>query len=125
MCVVNPMDGNAMIIKSGASPGYIKNSYGVSVVRGNSLPFGTLREHDDISTDIFSVGKNALVIMVSDGISEIFAAQDSDILKGIIEVTDTTNPQIMASVIMKQALKQCDNKPKDDMTVMVVNIQQR
>ena len=124
MCVVNPMDGNAMIIKSGASPGYIKNSCGVSVVRGNSLPFGTLREHDDISTDIFNVGKNALVIMVSDGISEIFATQDSDILKGIIEVTDTTNPQIMASVIMKQALKQCDNKPKDDMTVMVVNIQQ-
>ena len=123
MCVVNTREGSLKLIKSGAAPGYIKTSRGVSVVKGSMVPYGVLENHDKITTDVIGIGDSVMVVMVSDGLSEILHSEKGDALKAIVASTDTKNPQIMASVLMKQGLKACSDAPEDDMTVVVVAIQ--
>lgn len=122
VCVVNVFMGHLCFYKSGAAPGYIKNECGVSKICSDSLPFGVLSDYGKIKTEMFSVDKSALVVMMSDGMSDLFHSDGKDTIKQIIENTNTDNPQIIASGLMNEAMKLCGKKPDDDITVQVLSV---
>jgi len=122
VCVVNTDEGVVSFYKNGAAPGYIKNASTVSKIYSDSLPFGVLSDYGKISTEIYVIEESAMVVMVSDGLCDVFSNGGEDKLKTIIEHTQTDNPRLIASHVTKEALKVCGGKPEDDMTVLVLSI---
>ena len=121
VCTVNLSDGIVNFSKSGAAPSYIKNEYGISKIESSSLPFGVLND-EEIKTEIFSLENSAVILMVSDGVSDVFGSDEEDGIIKKLESMETVNPQIIASVILNTALELSGGKADDDMTVLAISV---
>ena len=60
--------------------------------------------------------------MMSDGALDVLSDGEGDCVADIVAGLDTRNPQVIASAIIKEALERTENKAKDDMTVLVINV---
>ena len=117
--VLDLYNGLADVIKLGACSGLVKNDGKVEIVSGSSLPLGVLEEMKPSVTKKALIGGD-LVVLVSDGVADCF--KDPDALARIFADVSLNVPQSIAEVILAKALKQCGNKPADDMTVVVARI---
>lgn len=122
VCTVRLSDGQVRFSKSGAAPGYIKNEYGISRIDSDSLPFGVLEDYGDINTEIYTVENSALIVLMSDGVSDVFSMQSEDYVARKLEDIETVNPQIIASILLKHSLELSGGKADDDMTVLVLSV---
>lgn len=121
VCTVRCTDGVITFSKSGAAPSYVKNEYGISKIEASNLPFGIIEQHPQIKSEIFTVENSAVIVMVSDGVSDVYAADEDELIKKL-ESIETFNPQIIASVILNTAVELSGGKADDDMTVIVASI---
>ena len=117
--VLDLYNGLADFIKLGASVVLVKNEGKVEIVSGSSLPLGVLEEMKP------SVTKKALmsgdmVVLVSDGVADCF--KDPSALAATFAEVSLNVPQSIAEIILGKAMKLCQNKPADDMTVVVAKI---
>jgi len=122
VCTVNLSSGVVNFSKSGAAPSYIKNEYGISKVESSSLPFGILGKESEVKNELFPLENYAVILMVSDGVSDVFCADDEDEIIKKLENTETVNPQILASLILSTALELSGGKADDDMTVVAISV---
>ena len=119
IAVLDLYNGLADFIKLGASVGLVKNEGKVEIVSGSSLPLGVLEEMKP------SVTKKALmsgdvVVLVSDGVADCF--KDPTTLAATFAEVSLNVPQSIAEIILSKAMKLCQNKPADDMTVIVAKM---
>lgn len=119
MVVLDLYNGLADFIKLGASSGLVKNGGKVEIISGSSLPLGVLEEMKP------SVTKKALlsgdvVVLISDGVADCY--KDPNVLASVFAEVALNVPQSIAEVILSKALRRCNNKPADDMTVVVAKI---
>lgn len=119
ICVLDMTNGLVDFIKLGAPVGFVKCAGTVEIVNGSSLPLGVLEEMKPSITKK-ALAEGDMVVLVSDGVTDCF--NDPNALAGIFAENSCTNPQTMAEIILSRALKTCDNKPKDDMTVVVAKL---
>ena len=117
--VLDLYNGLADFIKLGASSGFVRNDGKVEIVSGSSLPLGVLEEMKPSVTKKALIGGD-VVVLVSDGVADCF--KDPDALARIFADVSLNVPQSIAEVILTKALRQCNNKPADDMTVVVAKI---
>ncbi len=122
VCCVDLDLGKITLSKSGAAPCYVKATGEIAKVESDSLPFGVLAHYGKISTKNVDAGDFATVVMMSDGVYDVFEINDIGILENLIGDIKTENPQIVASSILKSALNLTDGKAMDDMTVAVINV---
>ena len=122
VCTVRLSDGIVNFSKSGAAPSYVKNEYGISKIESDSLPFGVLEEESQVKTEIFTLENSAVILMVSDGVSDVFSNDEEDGIIRKLESMETVNPQIIASVILNTAVELSGGKPDDDMTVVAISV---
>ena len=122
VCTVRCSDGVISFSKSGAAPSYVKNEYGISKIESNALPFGVMEQQSEINTEVFTVENSAVVLMVSDGVSDDFVSEEEDGLIKKLETLETVNPQVVASVILNTAIELSGGKADDDMTVIAISI---
>ncbi|MBO5866676.1 MAG: SpoIIE family protein phosphatase, partial [Clostridia bacterium] len=119
MVIVDMYNGFADFVKLGAPVGFVKCANVVEMIRGSSLPLGVLEEMKP------SITKKALhtsdiIVLVSDGIADCY--KDVTALAEIVHNITYTTPQSIAETILAKTLKQCNNTPPDDMTVVVAKI---
>lgn len=119
IAVLDMYNGLTDFIKLGACSGLVKCQDKVEIVSGSSLPLGVLEEMTP------SVTKKALcsgdvIALMSDGVADCF--KDPNALAGIFAEVSLNVPQSIAEVILNKALKACNNKPNDDMTVLVAKV---
>ena len=91
---------------------------------GSSLPAGILREIE-AEEHFFAFDSDTVIVMVSDGIGDI-AIKNNDLdgwLEDELMSMGTSNPQIIASKLMKKAVSLQDGVVHDDMTVVALSIQ--
>lgn len=119
MVVLDLYNGLADFIKLGASSGLVKNDGKVEIVSGSSLPLGVLEEMTPSVTKKALIGGD-MVVLVSDGVADCF--KDPDALARVFAEVSLNVPQSIAEVILSKALKRCNNKPADDMTVVVAKL---
>lgn len=123
LCSLNLCSAEALFIKLGAASSYIKTEGKISSITGTSLPAGILRDIE-VEKHFLSVTDNSVILLMSDGISDIALKNPS--LEGWIEKEleniDTTNPQIIATKIMDKASRLLKNSIHDDMTVIAVSV---
>ena len=117
--VLDLYNGLADFIKLGACAGLVKNDGKVEIVSGSSLPLGVLEEMKPSITKKALIGGD-VVVLLSDGVADCF--KDPVALARVFADVSLNVPQSIADVILNKALKLCNNKPADDMTVVVARI---
>ncbi len=117
--VLDLYNGLADFIKLGAPSGLVKNDGKVEIVNGSSLPLGVLDEMTPSVTKKALIGGDA-VVLVSDGVADCF--RDPEAIARIFAEVSLNVPQSVAETILARALKKCDNKAPDDMTVLVAKM---
>lgn len=120
ICVVDLSSGLADFIKLGASVGLVRNNGEVNIIVGNSLPLGAVATPIQPSITKKALVAGDIIVIASDGLWDTVA--DKNIVGDIVNNTLATNPQIIADNIMDKALSMCNNRPIDDITVIVARV---
>ena len=123
IAMIDLSSGEVEFIKIGAAPTFIKRDSRVEVVRSASLPAGILPGVDvELSRKVLDAGD--MIIMVTDGITDVMTDDepgDKVLLKHIRQL-ESLNPQLVADSILDEAVRRCDGRPYDDMTVLVAKV---
>lgn len=117
---VDLFSGDVEFVKIGAAPTFIKKQGRVEIVRSASLPAGVL-PGVDAELAKKNIDSGDMIIMVTDGIIDSLAGDepgDRRLMK-LLQELDSLNPQMVASEIVNEANKCCDEKPCDDLTALV------
>ena len=122
ICVIDLNNGMCECIKCGAAATYIKKKNEVRIIHADTMPIGILPEAKPESSRC-RLASGDMVIMLSDGVIDSMpGGEPESVIKNIIEICRTSNPQEMAEMILKEAQK---GKPKgavDDMSVLVAGL---
>jgi len=116
LCVID-LDKEMMdFIKLGAPYGIIKHEQTVDKIETGTLPLGVLGEIKP-SINHFAINGKDMVIMVTDGISDAFESYEN--FAEFVNNITSINPQVVAQIILDEAIKLNGGTAKDDMTVLV------
>lgn len=124
--VLDLFAGNIEYIKNGACPTFIKNNKNIDIIKNIALPAGIINNIDLVVYDR-DIDDNDIVVMCSDGIIEANSEYKNkdNWVKGLLEQIETTNPQKIADILLKEAIDNNYGKAKDDMTIIVTKINKR
>lgn len=119
LCVIDLRQGVADMIKLGAPIGLIKSKKGTEIVDSGALPLGVLSETTpSIKKVVLSISDT--IVLATDGITDSFYSSED--YSNFVNNIDEQNPQKIAEIILKQALKNNGGSALDDMTVIVSKI---
>jgi len=121
MSVLDLYAGKMIISKNGACNTYIKNSRGIAIYRGNSLPVGIVQD-TEINVEEVSLSENDIILMCSDGLLDSKEDSKSDWIEDFLKNVNTTSVQKIADLIVNEAIDNSYGIPKDDITVIVAKI---
>jgi stage II sporulation protein E len=126
LSVIDLYEGEVEFVKIGAVSTFIKREQKVDTVKSMSLPAGILK-NIDMELVHRKVESGSFIILVTDGVIDAFKKEgDGDkLLQEFINRLETTNPQVIADMILEEAYKKCDSKPIDDMLVTVAKVWKR
>lgn len=121
MMSVDTKNGVINLSKIGAAPTYVKQGNNVKCYDCSTLPVGILR---DVSAQFyrFDVQNHAMVVMMSDGISNTVIKSKNDWIENELKALNTHNPDLVAQKILDKAIKKSGGRIDDDMTVAVAVI---
>jgi stage II sporulation protein E len=127
LSIIDLYEGDVEFVKIGAAPTLIKKPERVEVIKSASLPAGIL---GTIETELAhgKVESGDFIIMASDGIIDSFNTEDGESITGFrefVEDFDSLNPQQIADSILAKAYDNCNEKPVDDMLVLVAKVWKR
>ncbi|NRT32315.1 stage II sporulation protein E [Clostridium beijerinckii] len=115
-------NGNAIFVKIGAAPSFIKRGRDVITINSKNLPFGLVDEVDvEVIREVLRPGD--ILINVSDGILDIDKSNSGE-STWIEEYLKTINsdPRELSEKVLERAKKLSDGTIKDDMTVVVSKV---
>ena len=111
------LSGEAVFIKSGAAPSYVKRESSIFRIRSQTAPIGLLGSIDTEKIKV-EVRPGDYVIMLSDGIAD--SMEDAPWLLVMLSEPPKKNAKEYAEAILKEAQKNA--KTGDDMSVVVIKI---
>lgn len=122
LCEIDLYSGICEFIKKGAAMSFIKHKNMVEAISSTSLPAGLCYD-----MDIEKVSKKLhdgdMIIMVTDGVTDIFKPKDSEeIISRLIAEINISNPKEFASMLLSRVLEFNDGIACDDMTVFVAGV---
>jgi len=120
-CILDLAGGYCSWGKIGAVPGYVMRSGRVQTVSGESLPLGILGSVTPSITDK-TIKEGDVLLLVSDGVYDAMVDDCSDRIAQELSALRDGNPSQISSHIVKQALKRCGGRARDDMTAIAIRI---
>lgn len=111
------LHGNAVFLKSGAPPSYIKRNSSIFRIRSQTAPIGLMRSIDTEKISVEIKGGD-YIFMLSDGIVEI--AEDAAWLLLLLAEPPKENLEEYARLILREA--KANGVSGDDMTVTVIRV---
>ncbi len=111
------IDGEAMFLKSGAAPSYIKRKDSIFRIRSETAPIGLMKKVDAERIKA-AVEDGDYIIMLSDGVSQ--STDDAAWLLELLAKPPKGSVGEYADFILSSAVK--NSRFKDDMTVLVAKI---
>lgn len=126
LAVIDLHNGEADFLKIGSAPSFIKRVHEVSAVRSASLPIGIIN-HLEIETTKRQLAAGDLIIMVTDGILDVEknnVEKEEWVMKMLRRIA-SENPREIADTIIRQAKNLTRGEIIDDMTVLVLRLEER
>lgn len=123
---INLYHGQAEFIKIGASATYLKRGKEVWSIKSTSLPAGIL-DTIDIERTTIQLQPDDLIIMATDGVvdsRETAPGKEEWLLKALKQV-EVVGPEALGEYILSLAKINYDGVPKDDMSVIVLQVQEK
>ncbi len=125
MVLIDLYTAEVDFIKTASAPSFVKRGKQVAMISSSSLPIGILNE-----VELVSEKKNLLprdmVLMVSDGVMEASrTVNGEEWISQLFADLNESDPQVVAEIVINQALSLAQGKPHDDMTVICMNIELR
>lgn len=111
--------GCASLFKAGSAETIIMRDGRIDTIECDALPVGMLNI-SEVSVEEIRLEKGDIVVMMSDGIKGHNIYDNSRICDVLYHTAP--DPDIIAEKILADALKEADNMPPDDMSVMVLRI---
>lgn len=126
LALVNLYDGHTEFIKIGAATSYIKRGREVWGIQSTSLPAGILNMINPEKT-MLHLQPNDFIIMVTDGITDSrpTAGNNEDWLGRALQQVEVVGPESLSEYILNMAQHYQQGPPKDDMTVVVLQLIER
>lgn len=120
--VIDMYSGEATFTKVGGAASFIKRGKSVKVVMSNIPPFGLVDKLEIDNVNI-QIKKGDLIIMVSDGITDVDkkAMGDFSWIEEYLK-SSSKEPKSLAKEILEEAKKRSLGTLKDDMTVIVSKV---
>ncbi len=122
LCLVNLYSGALEFIKIGAANSYLKSGQSVDKISSTSLPVGILCDVE-ADCELKYAKEGDWVVMVTDGITDVLERGFESPLQKLIAGYCGDSPQGLADEILRRAMRETGNCPKDDMTVLVARMQ--
>ena len=114
---LDTVTGDALFIKSGAAPSYVKRDKSIFRIRSETAPVGLIKSIDAERVRI-EVKSGDYIIMLSDGVSA--SVEDSPWLLSYLTKAPPESVEEYAEAILSLAKEK--SKSRDDMTVCVLQI---
>ena len=114
---IDMLTGEAIFMKSGAAPSYVKRDSSIFRIRSQTAPIGLMKTIDCEKTKV-EIKPGDHIIMLSDGVAE--SSEDAPWLLLLLGGQADKNLQSYADWILSEAIK--NNGPRDDMSVAVIRI---
>ncbi len=123
LCLYDATMGTARIIKCGGAASFTKSGDRVDALYSKNMPLGAVVKNG-IETFTLPAKSGDIIVMISDGVLESAkeAALKDAWLIGELEDFSGDDPSTLANTIVKKALERCDEKPRDDITVLTAFI---
>lgn len=122
MVLIDLYTAEVDFIKTASAPSFIKRGFRVMVISSSSLPMGILQEVEVVSEKKCLHGGDIL-LMISDGVLEASLKLSGEewIMKLLSELHET-DPQVIAELVIGEALRLANGKPRDDMSAICIRI---
>ncbi len=127
LALINLFNAKAEFIKIGAATTYIKRVNEVIEVKSTSLPAGILNSIEAEST-VFNLQNRDYIIMISDGVldqKEEDLKNDQEWIKEALKEIDVMSPESLGEHLLNLALKRQGGSPKDDLSIIVLQIMKK
>lgn len=124
LCTINLYEGTYQFLKQGAVTSFLLEQGNIRRIQGHSMPIG-IYSRDSFTLSEGKLEKEAYIIMISDGILDAFRHEDGErVIEELLLFEEEKNPKALANKILEEAIVASDGLPRDDMTVLVLNIWQ-
>lgn len=112
-------------IKTAGAPSFVKRGRHVAVISSSSLPMGIL-DQVEVGSEKKNLLPNDIVLMISDGVLESSrTVAGEEWIMELLADLDENDPQLIAEMVIDQALRLAQGKPHDDMTAICMKIELR
>lgn len=119
LCLINLWTGEAAMNKLGACASVLFQGQKMQVIEGAALPLGII-EHVVPMEHQFVMGEGDMLLLMSDGITDAFAAEEE--ILSVLRRGKDDSPQHIADALLQEAMIQKDGLPPDDMTVLCARV---
>ncbi len=122
MVLIDRYTGEVDFIKTASAPSFVKRGQRIMMVSSSSLPMGILHDVEVVSDKRY-LHEGDFILMISDGILEAAMNWNGEewIIKLLAELNEN-DPQVIAELVISEALRLANGKPRDDMSAICVRI---
>lgn len=122
LCTINLYEGTYQFLKQGAVTSFLLEQGSIRRIQGHSMPIG-IYSRDSFTLSEGKLEKEAYIIMLSDGILDAFRHEDGErVIEELLLLKEEKNPKALANKILEEAIVASDGFPRDDMTVLVLDV---
>jgi serine phosphatase RsbU (regulator of sigma subunit) len=117
-----------VLTRNNPAPVFICFKDQIDIINEESIPLGTSRNVRPLITE-FALEPGLVVIIFTDGVTHAGERRGnpmniSEVVRSILEDQDPT-PQILADTLLAHAVRLDDNRPADDISVLVLKVTAR
>ena len=125
MAIIDTYTGEAEFLKIGSAPSFIKRVREVRTVQSATLPIGILHQIE-IEPIRLTLTQGDIVVMVSDGVADAVTrgVEKEWWIANFLRRLHSSEPQVIADRILKEAQDLAGATRRDDMTVLVMRLQE-
>ena len=120
--------GTIVLTRNNPAPMFICRGEKIDILEEESIPLGTSRNVRPLITEI-AIEPGLIVVIYTDGLVHAGKRRGTPIdvgamLRSVLEDQDPT-PQVLADALLAQAVSLDDNRPADDISVLVLKVTAR
>ncbi len=122
MVLIDLYSAEVDFIKTASAPSFVKRGYRVMVISSSSLPMGILQEVEVVS-EKRCLHSGDIILMISDGVLEAsLNLSGEEWIMQLLSELNETDPQVIAQLVISEALRLANGKPRDDMTAICIRL---
>jgi len=120
--------GTIVLARNNPAPMFICRADAIDRIDGESIPLGTSRDVRPLISEI-AIQPGLMIVIYTDGLTHAGSRRGTpmdvaDTIQSVME-DENPSPQLLADTLLAQAVRLDDNRPVDDISVLVIKVTPR